>query len=137
MMNIQELTAPFLLSWTAVWLFSFLGGIASAFIRIADIDKRLLYPFIAKPLIGMATGLALCLLINGENDPPSISLAFWGFIGSLCSAPIVTGFLIFISDQERQNELYKSAQDRFLPFKVKGNDDKNSQHSTGGSDDSH
>ena len=128
MINIQELTAPFLLSWTAVWLFSFLGGLASAFIRIADIDKRLLYPFIAKPLIGMTTGMALCLLINGDNDPPSISLAFWGFVGSLCSTPIATGFLIFISDQDRQNALYRSAQDKFLPFKIKDEQ--------GGSDDS-
>lgn len=129
MINIQELTAPFLLSWAAVWLFSFLGGLASAFIRIADIDKRLLYPFIAKPLIGMATGLALCLLINGDSDPPSISLAFWGFIGSLCSAPITTGFLIFISDQDRQNQIYSAAKDKFLPF--------HSKDKQGGSNDNH
>lgn len=129
MLDLQGLPAPFLLNWTAVWLFCFLGGLASAFIRISDIDKRLLYPFISKPVIGMATGLALCLLINGENDPPSISLAFWGFVGSLCSAPIITGFLIFISDQERQNALYRGAQDKFLPFGMKdkqgGNDDSN------------
>lgn len=135
MIDISQLPAPFLLSWSPVWLFVFLGGFVTAFIQIADIDKRLLYPFIAKPLIGMTTGLALCLLINGDSDPPSISLAFWGFVGSVCSSPIVTGFLIFISDQDRQNALYRSAQDRFLPFKVKGGDDKNSQHSTGGSDD--
>lgn len=130
MIDISQLPAPFSLSWSPVWLFVFLGGFATAFIQIADIDKRLLYPFISKPLIGMATGLVLCLLINGENNPPSTSLAFWGFVGSICSTPIITGFLIFISDQNRQNALYKSAQDRFLPFKV-----VDKEEAKGGSDD--
>lgn len=56
MIDTQGLHAPFLISWFGVWLFAFLGGWASAFIKINEIDNRLQYPFIAKPLIGTVAG---------------------------------------------------------------------------------
>lgn len=124
MIEFDGLYAPFMLSWIGVWLFAALGGLASAFILIDDIDKRLRMPFIAKPLIGTAAGVVMALFINGDAEPPPANLAFWAFIGSLCSTPLITGLLVFISDQERQNALYKSAQDKFLPWqKDKGGDD--------------
>ncbi len=124
MTDILGLHAPFLISWTAVWLFAFLGGLATAFIRIDEIDGRLSYPFIAKPLIGTVAGVAMAMMINGQAEPPAISLACWAFVGSVCSTPIITGFLVFISDQKRQNELYKSAQDKFVPWSKKERDDE-------------
>lgn len=113
---IQGLIAPFTPSWVGVWVFATLGGIITGFIKIADIDNRLFYPFISKPLIGMTTGVAIAMMINGQSEPPPISLAFWAFFGSVCSTPIITGFLIFISDQNRQNEIYKSAQSKLMPW---------------------
>lgn len=127
MTDLQGLNAPFLISWLGVWLFALLGGVVSAFIRIGDIDNRLLYPFISKPLIGMATGLSLAVAINGNVEPPPVSLIAWAFVGSICSTPIITGFLVFISDQNRQNELYKSAQDKFIPWTKKGGNDDNNR----------
>ncbi len=122
MTDLQGLHAPFLISWLGVWLFAFLGGLASAFITIGDIDRRLRHPFIAKPLIGMTAGVVIAVFINQNAEPPPPTLIFWAFIGSICSTPIITGFLVFISDQKRQNELYKSAQNKFIPWS-KGGDE--------------
>lgn len=124
MIDLQGLHAPFLISWFGVWLFAFLGGWASAFIKINEIDNRLQYPFIAKPLIGTVAGVAMAMIINGQAEPPAVSLAFWSFVGSICSTPIITGFLVFISDQKRQNELYKSAQTKFIPWSNKEKKDE-------------
>lgn len=111
---LSELHAPFLISWLAVWLFAFGGGLASAFIRIRTIDERLLMPYVSKPLIGTMAGVALALWINGDADPPSIVLASWACLASLFSTPIVTGVLVYISDQERQNSIYQQIQSRFI-----------------------
>ncbi len=119
MTDILGLHAPFLISWLGVWLFAFLGGLASAFIKIQDLDNRLLYPFIAKPLIGMVSGVAIAVLINQNTEPPPPTLLFWALIGTFISTPIVTGFLVFISDQSRQNEIYTKAKDKYLPFAQK------------------
>ena len=124
MTELQGLHAPFLMSWLGVWLFAFLGGLASAFIKIQDLDNRLLYPFVAKPLIGMVSGVAIAVFINQNAEPPSPTLLFWALVGTFISTPIVTGFLVFISDQKRQNQLYKSAQDKFVPWSKKERDDE-------------
>lgn len=118
-----ETNAPLVASWLSVWLFAFLGGLATAFIKIDEIDGRLRYPFISKPLIGTVAGVAMSVVINGQTEPPPINLSFWAFVGSVCSTPIITGFLIFISDQKRQNEFYESAKDKFIPFKKERNDE--------------
>lgn len=115
---------PFTHEWLGFWVFAALGGLISAFIKIDDIDRRLTTPFVAKPLIGMATGIALAVMINGQTEPPPINLNFWAFMGSICSTPIITGFLVFISDQKRQNELYQSAQNKFVPWSKKERDDE-------------
>lgn len=122
MVMLQGLHAPFLISWLGVWVFAFLGGLASGFICIDDIDSRLRYPLIAKPLIGTVAGVAMAMMINGQAEPPANSLAFWAFVGSVCSTPIITGFLVFISDQKRQSEFYKSAQNKFAPWSKKEQD---------------
>lgn len=119
MTELQGLSAPFLISWLGVWLFAFLGGLASGFVKISDIDNRLLYPFISKPLIGMTAGVAIAVFINQNAEPPPPTLIFWALMGSLLSTPVVTGFLVFISDQNRQNEIYEQVKDKYLP-KSKG-----------------
>ena len=124
MIDLQGLQAPFLISWLEVWLFAFLGGLASAFIMIGDIDRHLQMPYLSKPLIGTTAGMAMALFINGNSDPPPLNLAFWAFVAALCSTPIITGFLVFISDQKRQEALYKSAQSKFIPWH-KGDGDDN------------
>lgn len=116
---LKALPAPFGLDWLPFWVFSALGGVITSFIMISDIDERLRYPFFAKPIIGVGAGMSLAIFMNGQTVPPPISLAFWSFFGAVCSTPIITGFLVFISDQKRQNELYRQAQDKFLPFKNK------------------
>lgn len=112
---LQGLSAPFLISWLGVWVFAFLGGLASGFIRIDDIDNRLRYPLVAKPLIGTISGVAIATYLNQNIEPPATDLVFWAFVGSLCSTPIICGFLVFISDQKRQNEFYTQTKDRILP----------------------
>lgn len=114
MTQLQGLQAPFLISWLGVWVFALLGGLASGFIKIDDIDNRLRYPLISKPLIGMMSGVAMVSYINKNIEPPPTDLVFWSFVASLCSTPIITGFLVFISDQKRQNEFYTQAKERIL-----------------------
>lgn len=120
MIDIQGLTAPFLLTWLPYWVFAFLGGLAAAFVRIDDIDRRLVAPFIAKPLTGMTAGLAIVTYLNGNAEPPSVTLTLWAFLGAVLSTPILTGFLVFISDQKRQQDFYDKAKDKFLPWTKKG-----------------
>ena len=120
MIELHGLHAPFLISWLGVWLFALLGGVASAFISISDIDKRLRRPFISKPLIGMTAGVVIAVFINQNAEPPPPTLIFWAFIGSICSTPIITGFLVFISDQDRQNAVYEKAKDKFIPWSKGG-----------------
>lgn len=116
------LSAPFIISWLGVWVFSGLGGLASAFIKIGDIDAKLKYAMISKPLIGMTAGVAMSVFINQNAEPPPTTLIFWAFIGSLVSTPIITGFLVFISDQKRQELVYNKAKDKFIPW---AKDDQN------------
>ena len=115
MTDLQGLSAPFLISWLGVWLFAFVGGLASGFIKVKDIDDRLLKPFIAKPLIGTICGVALAIYINQNANPPPLTLLPWALIGAFISTPIVTGFLVFISDQKRQDAVYNKLKDKYLP----------------------
>lgn len=121
-MTITGLTAPFLISWLPFWVFTILGGLASGFVKIDDIDNRLRYPFISKPFIGMVSGMAVTTYLNKNVEPPPSDLLFWAFVVSLCATPIVCGFLVFISDQNRQNEFYIQAKERILPNKHKGDE---------------
>lgn len=116
MPELSGLPAPFSIAWLGVVIFAFFGGLASAFIKIDDIDNRLKHPFIAKPLIGMTAGVALAVFINQNAEPPATTLIFWAFIGSLASTPIIAGFLVFISDQRRQERVYNQIKDKYLPW---------------------
>lgn len=113
---ILKLPAPFSIEWLHIWVFCALGAFATAFIMIDDIDKRLRQPFIAKPIMGLGAGMALAFHINGGQTPPTVSLASVAFMGAVLGSPILTGLCVFISDQNRQNAMYKTLQDKVLPF---------------------
>lgn len=115
----SDLTAPFLFSWLGVWVFSMAGGICSGFVRIDDIDSKLYFAIFAKIFIGTFSGVALCLLIVG-NEEPEAALTFWAFFASLFSSPLVAGGLVYISNQRRLDQIFnrvgRHAQDRYLPI---------------------
>ena len=45
-------------------MFAMSGGIASAFIRVEEIDRKLFVPFISKPFIGTVFGVGLCMFMS-------------------------------------------------------------------------
>lgn len=97
----RVLPAPFLLSWLGVWVFAGAGGLCAAFVRIPEIDARFYYPSIAKSLLGLFSGVALCSLINNFNDTQSGALAFFAFFASIFSAPLAAGVMVWLSNQRR------------------------------------
>ncbi len=99
--NDQALTAPFLLSWTGVWVFAAGGGICAAFVRIADVDVHFYAPMLAKSIIGTFSGVALCLLIDAFTDTQNGALAFFAYFASLFSAPLAGGVTVWLSKQKR------------------------------------
>lgn len=113
-------TAPFLFSWLGVWVFSIAGGICASFVRITDIDSKLYAAIFAKMFIGTFSGVALCLLIAANAEPPEAALTFWAFAASLFSSPLATGALVYISNQRRLDSIFnrvsRHAQDRYLPI---------------------
>ncbi len=134
----RDYTAPFLFSWLGVWVFSLAGGICASFVRIADIDSKLYAAIFAKMFIGTFSGVALCLLIAANAEPPEAALTFWAFAASLFSAPLATGALVYISNQRRLDSIFnrvsKHAQDRYLPinrdYQSASKDDDNDDIST-------
>lgn len=116
MIDLSLLPPLLTIPWLPVWLFALFGGISAAFVRVADIDRRLNQPFFAKIFIGTAAGLALASHINGETTPPPMQIVAIAFTGGLFSAPLLSGLLAYISDQERQNTLFDKAKDKLLPW---------------------
>ncbi len=99
--NTQALTAPFLLSWTGVWVFAIGGGICAGFVRIADVDVHFYAPMVAKAIIGTFSGVALCLLIDAFTNTQNGALAFFAYFASLFSAPLAGGVTVWLSKQKR------------------------------------
>lgn len=97
----RVLPAPFLLSWLGVWVFAAAGGICAGFIRIPEIDKRFHQPSIAKSLLGLFSGVAICSLIDTFSDTQSGALAFFAFFASIFSAPLAAGVMVWLSNQKR------------------------------------
>lgn len=95
------LPAPFLLSWTGVWVFSAAGGLCSAFVKIPEIDVRFYYPSLAKASIGIFMGVALSLAINTFSEAQSGALPLFALLAGLFSAPLVAGTQVWIGDQKR------------------------------------
>ena len=97
----HALTAPFLVSWTGVWVFAVGGGICAGFVRIADVDVNFYLPMVAKVFLGTFSGVALCLLIDAFTSTESGALAFFAYFASLFSAPLAGGTTVWLSKQRR------------------------------------
>jgi len=97
----RVLPAPFLLSWTGVWVFATAGGLCAAFVKIPEIDKSFNYPPFAKFLIGLFSGVALSLAVNNFSEAQSGALPLFALLAGLFSAPLVAGTMVWISNQKR------------------------------------
>lgn len=105
----RVLPAPFLLSWTGVWVFSTAGGLCAAFVKIPEIDKSFNYPPLAKFLIGLFSGVALSLAVNNFSEAQSGALPLFALLAGLFSAPLVAGTMVWISNQKRINKTLNQA----------------------------
>lgn len=114
-LNQSGFSAPFLKSWTPVWIFAMAGGIGSMFFKIDDIDKNFRYLLIAKPFLGLFGALSLCLVMSTGDEPPKVALTAYAFLSALLSAPILQALLAVASLKENQAELFN----KINPFKFK------------------
>lgn len=105
----RVLPAPFLLSWTGVWVFATAGGLCAAFVKIPEIDKSFNYPPLAKFLIGLFSGVALSLAVNNFSEAQSGALPLFALLAGLFSAPLVAGTMVWISNQKRINKTLNQA----------------------------
>jgi hypothetical protein len=102
----NDFVAPFLFSWLGVWVFAAAGGLCAGFVRITDIDERLNRPILAKFVIGLFWGVALCSLIDAFTSTPQAALTFFALFASCFSAPICAGLMVYLSNQKRLNSAF-------------------------------
>lgn len=105
-------TAPFLFSWLGVWVFSAAGGLCASFVKITDIDEKLNYPVLAKFVIGLFWGVALCSAIDALTSTPQAALTFFALFASCFSAPLCAGLMVYLSNQKRLNGAFDSVAKR-------------------------
>ena len=134
----RVLPAPFLLSWTGVWVFSTAGGLCAAFVKIPEIDMRFYYPSLAKALIGIFSGVALSLAVNSFSEAQSEALPLFALLAGLFSAPLVAGTMVWISNQKRINKTLNQAVRKRTGLDTSVDDDFqiDTAYKKGGSDDS-
>ena len=134
----RVLPAPFLLSWTGVWVFSTAGGLCAAFVKIPEIDRRFNYPPLAKFLIGLFTGVALSLAVNTFSEGQSEALPLFALLAGLFSAPLVAGTIVWMSNQKRINKTLNQAVRNRTGLDTSLDDDftVDTDYKKGGSDDS-
>lgn len=113
--NRYGIGAPFLVTWTPIWLFVLAGGIGAIFIKIPEIDKHFRFLMFAKPFLGVFGGMSLCVLISDGSDPPQIAMTAYAFIASLLSAPLLQALLAVTSIPRNQASLFNAIN----PFKFK------------------
>ena len=88
-LNSWGMAAPFLLSWLPVWIFCVIGGIGSIFIKIGDIDDRFRWLYVAKPYLGIFSGIMLCVAVTDGRDPPEVILSSYGGVASFLGSAIM------------------------------------------------
>ena len=88
-LNSWGMAAPFLLSWLPVWIFCVIGGIGSIFIKIGDIDDRFRWLYVAKPYLGIFSGIMLCVAVTDGRDPPEVILSSYGGLASFLGSAIM------------------------------------------------
>lgn len=110
-LGMGHLQPPFTPEWIGVWVFAIGGGIGAGFIHIAEVDRYLKYPTLAKAFLGTFWGMAISLAIDALTDTPMGAIMLFTISASSFSAPICAGFMVYISVQRRQNRVYDAAQD--------------------------
>lgn len=95
--NQWGVTAPFLVSWLPVWIFSALGGIGSIFVKVDNIDVRFRYLYVAKPFLGILGGMSLSIAMTDGRDPPEVILSTYAAISSFLSSAILQFVLVLLS----------------------------------------
>ena len=122
-LGMGHLQPPFTPEWIGVWVFAIGGGIGASFIHIAEVDRYLKYPTLAKAFLGTFWGMAISLAIDALTDTPMGAIMLFTISASSFSAPICAGFMVYISSQKRQNSIYdlgkNAATDRIFGRKSK------------------
>ena len=106
--NDWGVTAPFLVSWLPVWIFSALGGIGSIFIKVDNIDTRFRYLYVAKPFLGVLGGMSLSIAITDGRDPPEVILSAYAAISSFFSSAILQFVLVLLSSPKNSLKVVNS-----------------------------
>ena len=106
--NDWGVTAPFLVSWLPVWIFSALGGIGSIFIKVDNIDTRFRYLYVAKPFLGVLGGMSLSIAMTDGRDPPEVILSAYAAISSFFSSAILQFVLVLLSSPKNSLKVVNS-----------------------------
>lgn len=126
-LGLSQSSPPFVVAWTGIWMFAIAGGLGAGFIHVTDVDSKLKYPTIAKVVIGTFWGMALCLALDALTSTPMGVLPLFALFASCFSAPICTGFMVYISDQKRLDSVFDLTKDtatmRAFGRKTKRGDD--------------
>ncbi len=129
-LGMASLSPPFTPEWIGVWVFAITGGVGAGFIYVSEVDKHLKYPTLAKVIIGTSWGMVISLAIDALTSTPMGAIMLFTLIVSSFSAPVCAGFMVWISDQKRQNEVYDMGKDaatmRVFGRKNKKGDDNES-----------
>ena len=125
-LNSWGMAAPFLLSWLPVWIFCVIGGIGSIFIKIGDIDDRFRWLYVAKPYLGIFSGIMLCVAVTDGRDPPEVILSSYGGVASFLGSAIMQFLAALLSSPKNSLAVVnKVSPVQFeLPEKAEVNNDK-------------
>ena len=107
-LNSWGMTAPFLLSWLPVWIFCVLGGIGSIFIKIGNIDDRFRWLYVAKPYLGIFSGMMLCVAVTDGRDPPEVILSSYGGVASFLGSAIMQFLAALLSSPKNSLKVVNS-----------------------------
>ena len=118
--NQWGITAPFLLSWLPVWIFSALGGIGSIFVKVGDIDDRFRWLYVAKPYLGTFSGMMLCIAVTDGRDPPEVVLSSYGGLVSFVGALLMQFLAVLLSSPKNSLKVVNSVS----PVRFELPDDK-------------
>ena len=106
--NQWGITAPFLTSWIPVWIFCVIGGIGSIFIKIGDIDDRFRWLYVAKPYLGIFSGIMLCVAVTDGRDPPEVILSSYGGVASFLGSAIMQFLAALLSSPKNSLKVVNS-----------------------------
>ena len=125
-LNSWGMTAPFLLSWLRVWIFCVLGGIGSIFIKIGDIDDRFRWLYVAKPYLGIFSGIMLCVAVTDGRDPPEVILSSYGGVASFLGSAIMQFLAALLSSPKNSLKVVNSVSP--VQFELPDSGGNNDKH---------